>query len=202
MKTAQEMADFYIALNSGKVPSNAPRNVKRNLDRNRCVDIFGSIENSLRPNDDVLYAFIAYMVSGRNLKSLTSGISDCGIAFTADKCIIGQKSRMGDTCFSVLYDNFSDIRLKKSPIVYPFIIVDFLTEEVSFQVAPHQGDMFFSAIMDILENYRKSKKETQNATVVMQTSAADELKKFKELLDSGVITQEEFDAKKKQLLGL
>ena len=33
-------------------------------------------------------------------------------------------------------------------------------------------------------------------------SAADELKKFKELLDMGVITQEEFDAKKKQLLGL
>ena len=33
-------------------------------------------------------------------------------------------------------------------------------------------------------------------------SNADELKKFKELLDSGVITQEEFDEKKKQLLGL
>ena len=33
-------------------------------------------------------------------------------------------------------------------------------------------------------------------------SRADELKKFKELLDNGVITQEEFDAKKKQLLGL
>ena len=30
---------------------------------------------------------------------------------------------------------------------------------------------------------------------------ADELKKFKELLDSGVITEEEFEAKKKQLLG-
>ncbi len=33
-------------------------------------------------------------------------------------------------------------------------------------------------------------------------SNADELKKYKELLDSGIITQEEFDAKKKQLLGL
>ena len=33
-------------------------------------------------------------------------------------------------------------------------------------------------------------------------SSADEIKKFKDLLDSGVITQEEFDAKKKQLLGL
>lgn len=39
-------------------------------------------------------------------------------------------------------------------------------------------------------------------TVIQQTSAADELKKFKELLDMGIITQEEFDAKKKQLLGL
>ena len=36
----------------------------------------------------------------------------------------------------------------------------------------------------------------------LNTCNADELKKFKELLDSGVITQEEFDAKKKQLLGL
>ncbi len=33
-------------------------------------------------------------------------------------------------------------------------------------------------------------------------SSADELKKYKDLLDSGVITQAEFDAKKKQLLGL
>lgn len=40
------------------------------------------------------------------------------------------------------------------------------------------------------------------AQVVATTSAADELKKFKELLDIGAITQEEFDAKKKQLLGL
>lgn len=36
----------------------------------------------------------------------------------------------------------------------------------------------------------------------IQQGVADELKKFKDLLDSGVITQEEFEAKKKQLLGL
>ena len=40
------------------------------------------------------------------------------------------------------------------------------------------------------------------AQVVTATSVADELKKFKDLLDMGVITQEEFDAKKKQLLVL
>lgn len=52
---------------------------------------------------------------------------------------------------------------------------------------------------------RQDKSETVATTTIKQEmpqSAADELKKFKELADSGVITQEEFEAKKKQLLGL
>ena len=40
--------------------------------------------------------------------------------------------------------------------------------------------------------------QSQNAPI----SNADELKKYKDLLDSGAITQEEFDEKKKQLLNL
>lgn len=47
----------------------------------------------------------------------------------------------------------------------------------------------------------EAKKNTGSTTVVAQ-SAADELLKFKNLCDMGVITQEEFEAKKKQLLGL
>ena len=43
------------------------------------------------------------------------------------------------------------------------------------------------------------KAETVNGATL---GIADELKKYKELLDGGVITQEEFDTKKKQLLGL
>jgi|GEM_PF-1159923 len=39
-------------------------------------------------------------------------------------------------------------------------------------------------------------------TVVQQASAADELAKFKSLLDGGILTQAEFDEKKKQLLRL
>ena len=37
--------------------------------------------------------------------------------------------------------------------------------------------------------------------VKQETTKADELKKYKELLDSGAITQEEYDTKKKELLG-
>ena len=61
-----------------------------------------------------------------------------------------------------------------------------------------------SKLNRISEEEARAEIEKQNAPaqVVAQTSAADELKKFKELLDMGVISQEEFDAKKKQLLGL
>jgi uncharacterized membrane protein len=41
-----------------------------------------------------------------------------------------------------------------------------------------------------------------STTQVINPSNADELKKYKELLDTGIINQEEFDAKKKQLLGI
>lgn len=52
---------------------------------------------------------------------------------------------------------------------------------------------------------RQNKEKTVSQTTIkqeIQQSNADELRKYKELLDSGTITQEEFDAKKKQLLGV
>ena len=60
----------------------------------------------------------------------------------------------------------------------------------------------YKVISDLLVE-RQGKSNT-STTVIQEVpqSNADELKKFKELLDMGVITQEEFDAKKKQLLGL
>lgn len=53
----------------------------------------------------------------------------------------------------------------------------------------------------LLERQEKNEIVTAVKQEVAQSSA-DELAKYKSLLDSGAITQEEFDAKKKQLLGL
>ena len=44
---------------------------------------------------------------------------------------------------------------------------------------------------------RQKTKNTETSPSISTGSIVDELKKFKELLDSGIITQEEFDAKKK-----
>lgn len=51
------------------------------------------------------------------------------------------------------------------------------------------------------EEATKTKDNQQNGSA-LSTSVTDELKKYKELLDSGIITKEEFDSKKKQLLNL
>ena len=59
------------------------------------------------------------------------------------------------------------------------------------------------SVIAFVSNY-KIKKDgiKEEVTKVAQNSGADEIVKYKELLDKGIITQEEYDAKKKQLLGL
>ncbi|MBQ9850794.1 MAG: SHOCT domain-containing protein [Clostridia bacterium] len=48
----------------------------------------------------------------------------------------------------------------------------------------------------------RQKKESPTVIEEKKTDSSDDLIKLKELLDKEIITQEEFDAKKKQLLGL
>ena len=60
-----------------------------------------------------------------------------------------------------------------------------------------------SDISELTDDAFKAEQEKLNTPPNSASlSVADELKKFKELLDMGVISQDEFDAKKKQLLGL
>lgn len=58
-------------------------------------------------------------------------------------------------------------------------------------------------ILDMIKSYQKSMAadiKPQPATA--EPTVASQIKQFKELLDIGAITQEEYDAKKEQLLGL
>ena len=77
------------------------------------------------------------------------------------------------------------------------IAFDCRNEKFNYIVSLESMDKMYADINDALD-HSHSKNSQVNAT----NSCADELKKYKELLDSGIITQEEFDAKKKQLLGL
>lgn len=77
---------------------------------------------------------------------------------------------------------------------------------ISFLVIKNANDVY-TTMNNLLIERQKEKSAAVPVTPVASTSnsssgTADELLKYKELLDNGVLTQEEFDTKKKQLLGL
>lgn len=55
---------------------------------------------------------------------------------------------------------------------------------------------------EVVQYIEEKRSSLRKINQVQSISFADEIVKFKKLLDDGVISQEEFDAKKKQLLGL
>ena len=65
-----------------------------------------------------------------------------------------------------------------------------------------QNDLMTKVVEYVKDQIRKAKSSNGGTVINEAPSSADELLKFKQLFDAGVITQEEFDAKKKQLLGL
>lgn len=72
---------------------------------------------------------------------------------------------------------------------------------ISFMLISNKDDIH-KTISDFLIKRQQERVPENNVNNTVQQCNADEIVKFKELLDNGVITQEEFEAKKKQLLGL
>lgn len=75
-------------------------------------------------------------------------------------------------------------------------------EVIFFFTNDYAPEKMYAYICDRIDAVKKMQLENAAEQSNEHSSAADELLKFKKLLDIGAITQEEYDAKKKQLLGL
>ncbi len=113
---------------------------------------------------------------------------------------------------TLFYDDFTSVEFKPNKLLSSGYIQfnvpghkqkkDPSTDEYSFLINERAIEAKAKELYDkILENKKKAK-SSSGTTVVNQVSAADEILKLKQLLDAGVLTQDEFDAKKRQLLGL
>ncbi len=104
---------------------------------------------------------------------------------------------------TIMYKDINAIRFKKAGWTQGEFIVDYTGSTLRMVYgAPTIGkakqlgeemEAAYNYIMERIEYYRQHKDEAVGKQAI---SPADELKKFKELLDMGAITQEEFDAKK------
>lgn len=85
--------------------------------------------------------------------------------------------------------------------IFKGISVSSSSGRISFLAIKNSNKIYETLNQLLIERQSKKKSEHINH-IEAKLDEADKLKKFKELLDSGIITQEEFDAKKKELLGL
>ena len=84
----------------------------------------------------------------------------------------------------------------------PVVILDIITEQTDkssekYKALYKAAQITISKIQQIL-----STRNNNPIPATTTTSNADEIRKYKGLLDDGIITEEEFNAKKKELLGL
>ena len=114
---------------------------------------------------------------------------------------------------TIYFKDAIGVQYKPSSIADGYIQVETAAGGVSTSSSQYSGEnaIQFSGKKSneeaeiIVAYIRKQIENIKNAPsggVIQQLSPAEELKKFKELLELGVITQEEFDSKKKQLLDL
>ena len=87
-------------------------------------------------------------------------------------------------------------------IIHVSVIPDRKSEALN--KGTESGQRYDSTSMGTMQSnpqqYTPPTGRTQQPTIVY--SAADEILKYKKLLDQGILTEEEFNQKKKQLLGL
>ena len=191
MRTAKEMCDFCLE-HGFNYACSADKMLKH----------FAVVERNLAANEEVLLAFISNRVQAKTATYALGGAM--AVALTSQKLIYAQRRAvMGDFVKTVSYDNIKDIS-SNADCLSVEIMIDSLKECMKFSVDRTGVDGIRNKALELIEQHRSRKNTTQKVVPqsVLQVGAADEVKKFKELLDLGVISQEEFDAKKKQLLGL
>ena len=118
--------------------------------------------------------------------------------------VITDKRVYGKTAFGKQVDLPLDSVSAVGTSALKGIAVGTSSGKIRFKLIKNQKDIHrvISKLLAESQTVEKTFGETTVQQTIVETTGADEIKKYKELLDCGAITQEEFDAKKKELLGL
>lgn len=81
------------------------------------------------------------------------------------------------------------------------VVVASSSGKIGFYLIKNANEIYTAINQILIQRQGDRQKPTEEKQKTVQSNA-DELRKYKELLDMGAITQDEFDAKKKQLLEL
>ena len=180
MKTAQEMYNYCKDNDFGKNFNSDSWGLKH----------FQVLEKNLLPNEN---ARICFMGIYYDITNEPQGYY--AFALTDKRLILAQKKFLGgDVTKFISYENINDVTKKNELIGTSYLIFDTYKETFKVFFGGKEADKIYP----VVENFLLTKKIEH----ISNSSPADELRKYKQLCDDGIITQKEFEEKKKQLLNL
>jgi len=183
MRTAQEMLSFCTE-----------RKYSSGISQSFGIKNFAIIEKALKPDETVIFCFVGL----HNYVSTGEHGGTCSFAFTKDRLMLAKKKVFGGEIFNTIplaeVNNIS----YESGMIFGNFKLTCTTSTLSIGMDKLVAEPVYQELQNILQEY-KGKPKTQH--VVQHNASIDELKKYHELLYAGIITQEEFDSKKKQFLG-
>lgn len=179
MKTAKEMYNFTVKNGFGKSNTDS-----------WTLKHFSVIEKQLSPGEDVILCFMGL----HNYISLTKHDNNYAYAITNKRIIMAQKKLVGEIVQTVLLDNINDITYKKG-LALGVITIDSMKEKFNVALENTNSNKLYNLIHELILKLKKGNTSSSS-------NDYGQLEELKRLKDKGIITQREFDLKKKQILGL
>lgn len=179
MKTAKEMYNFTVKNGFGKSNTDS-----------WTLKHFSVIEKQLSPGEDVILCFMGL----HNYISLTKHDNNYAYAITNKRIIMAQKKLVGEIVQTVLLDNINDITYKKG-LAIGVITIDSIKEKFNVALQNTNSNKLYNLIHELILKLKKGNTSSSS-------NDYGQLEELKRLKDKGIITQREFELKKKQILGL
>lgn len=161
---------------------------------------FRLISNTLQSDERLILPFIGL----NGYKSMTKHDGNYAYAITDKRIIMSQQKAIGQHSKIVSLQNINDVSIEKNALM-GVIVIDARGETLRIGLNSAIVQNVYEKLLEGLKSARASVMTQAQPVIVQQTaekSPVEQVKELKELLDMGIITQDEFDRKKNELLGL
>lgn len=159
-----------------------------NVGKARAKKHFESLEKELHGDEVVDMTLVGLLEN--------NGIADgyYAVAITNRRIVMAQSGLFGrNKSKTVLLDNLNDITITQK-LSMRHIEIDTISDRIVLSLNTWSNESVGHKLKETVLKFKQRETEPTGG------SLADELRKFKELFDDGIITEEEFETKKKELL--